>query len=207
MEAAEEREDLVADQAALRAGVRAVFAERQAFGAAVRLGLRAPEHQEWPDDAVLSPGLDALRRAARGEAVEDGLDLVGGGVAGRAEAVPGEGVAQVAERLFGGACGRGRFDDLCSQLLAAEARVLLRLGAPELVVHVERVDSVAERAQHMPEAGRVRAAGDEREHLAAGRDQLVAADVLLDLCAEEVRVDGIHADSVAGERHAFVTVP
>ena len=72
---------------------------------------------------------------------------------------------------------------------------------------MERVDSVAERAQHMPEAGRVRAAGDKREHLAAGRDQLVAADVLLDLCAEEVRVDGIHADSVAAPRsHAFVTV-
>ena len=118
-------------------------------------------------------------------------------MAGRAEAVPGEGVAQVAERFFGGACGRGRFDDLRSKLLAAEARVFVGLGAAQPVVHVQRTDAVAERAQRMPEAGRVRAARDEREHLAAGRDQLVTPDVLLDPCAEEARVDGIHANSVA----------
>ena len=48
------------------------------------------------------------------------------------------------------------------------------------MVDVERADLVAERAQNVPEAGRVGAAGDEAGDLAARRDQLVPADVGLD---------------------------
>ena len=58
--------------------------------------------------------------------------------------------------------------------------VLVRLGAAEPVVHMERRDAVAELAERVPEAGRVGPAGDEREHLAAGRNQVVTADLLLD---------------------------
>ncbi len=131
-------------------------------------------------DAVLALDLDRPRRAARDEAVEHRLDLVGGGVARRAETVAGERVAQLAKRLLGGAAFRPALDHLRAEHLAAEAGVLLRLLAAEAVVHVQRVDPIAERPQHVPEAGRVGAARDERDDLAAGRDQLVAADVLLD---------------------------
>jgi hypothetical protein len=48
------------------------------------------------------------------------------------------------------------------------------------VVDVERADVVAELAQGVEEAGRVGAAGDEAEDVAAGRDQAVAADVRFD---------------------------
>ena len=57
--------------------------------AAVRLGLLAPERQQRTDDAVLAAGLDPARRPARGKPVENGLDLVGGRVPGRAKTPPG----------------------------------------------------------------------------------------------------------------------
>jgi hypothetical protein len=47
------------------------------------------------------------------------------------------------------------------------------------VVDVERRHLVAERAEKVPEAGRVGPAGNQRHDLTPGRDQLVAADVLL----------------------------
>ncbi len=58
---------------------------------------------------------------------------------------------------------------------------------------MQRVDAVAERAQDVPETGRVRPAGDERDHLAAHGNQLVAADVLLDAGQD------VHRNSLAGE--------
>ena len=61
------------------------LAPLEAALAAVRLGLLAPDAEERPDDAVLAPDLDALRRPARGEPVEDRLDLVGERVPGRAQ--------------------------------------------------------------------------------------------------------------------------
>ena len=48
------------------------------------------------------------------------------------------------------------------------------------MIDVERRDAVAELAERQHEAGRVGAARDQAEHLAAGLDQLVTADVSLD---------------------------
>ena len=60
--------------------------------------------EQRADDAVLAPRLDPARRAAGREPVEDGLDLVGGRVAGGAEApAGGERVAEVAELRLGAA--------------------------------------------------------------------------------------------------------
>ena len=61
------------------------------------VGLLAPERQQRADDAVLAARLDPGRVPARDEPVEDGLDLVGGGVAGRAQPVRRERVAQLAQ--------------------------------------------------------------------------------------------------------------
>ena len=48
------------------------------------------------------------------------------------------------------------------------------------MVDVERRDPVPERLQHVPEARRVGATGDEARDLAAGRDQVALADECLD---------------------------
>ena len=64
------------------------------------------------------------------------------------------------------------------------AGVRVGLGAAEPVVHVERGDAVAQRAQGVPEAGRVGAAGDEARDRATGLDQLVRTDVPLDPIAQ-----------------------
>src|SRR5439155_2032095 len=79
--------------------------------------------------------------------------------------------------------------------LAAEARVLLRLVAPKLVVDVQGGDPVAERPERMPQAGRVGAARDEAEDLARGRDQVVLTDVLFDARAED---SGLHRRHLRG---------
>ena len=101
---AQQREDLAADQAALRVLVRGVDAERQAVLAAVGLGLLAPDREQRTDDAVLALRLDPLRVPGGDEPVEHGLDLVGGGVPRRAEpASLGEAVAELAELGLGGA--------------------------------------------------------------------------------------------------------
>ena len=71
-------------------------------------------------------------------------------------------------------------DDLRPEQLAAKARVLLRLLAAQAVVHVQRRDAVAELPQHVPQAGRIGAAGDEAGHLRSGLDQLELADKGLD---------------------------
>ena len=80
------------------------------------------------------------------EPEEDRLDLVGGGVPRRAQPVGGDRVAQVAQLGLGPA-RRGRVHDLRAEGLAAEARVLVGLGAAQAVVHVQRGDPVAERAR------------------------------------------------------------
>jgi len=48
------------------------------------------------------------------------------------------------------------------------------------VVDVQRRDAVAKLAQRVEETRRVRSAGDEAEDVAAGLDQVVAANVRLD---------------------------
>jgi len=93
MQPAQERQDLVADQATLRAGVRAVAAEVEPLGEAVRLGVLAPTAEERPDDPIRAAPIDLARRAARDDAVENGLDLVRRGVAGGAEPVGCERIA------------------------------------------------------------------------------------------------------------------
>src|SRR5439155_348441 len=129
----------------------------------------------------------ARRAAARDEAVEDRLDLVGGGVTGRTQALTCDGIALVAQLGLAEAAPV-QLDDLGTERLAAEARVLVRLGAAQPVVHVQRGDAVAELAQRVPEAGRVGAAGDEAADLAARLDQLVPADQLLDPRAQGRRL-------------------
>ena len=54
MEPPEEREDLVADEPALRVGVRRVDAVREPVLLAVAHGVLAPELEERPHDAVLA---------------------------------------------------------------------------------------------------------------------------------------------------------
>ena len=96
----------------------------------------------------------------------------------RAQPVGRVGVADVAELGFG--LGSWCVDDLRAQHLAAEARVDVRLLAPQPVVHVERRHAVAELGEHVPEACRVGPTRHEARDLAAGLDQPVPADVALD---------------------------
>src|SRR4051794_1385871 len=76
MQLTQPRQDLAPDQATLRVHVRRVRAEGEAVRAAVLLGLRAPEVEQRPHDAVLALRLDPLRAPAGDEPVEHGLDLV-----------------------------------------------------------------------------------------------------------------------------------
>src|SRR4051812_16491910 len=101
MEAAERRQDLPADQTPQGFVVRRVDAEVEALGAAVGLRVVTPHRQERPDDAVLALRPNSGGRPARGEPVEDGLDLVGGGVPGGAKPISRERVAKVPELLLG----------------------------------------------------------------------------------------------------------
>jgi hypothetical protein len=101
-------------------------------------------------------------------------------VPGRPERVGCEGVAKLAKGSLAGLALHGRLDDLGREDLAAEPRVLVRLGAAKLVVHVQRAYPVAERAKHVPETRRVGASGNEADDLSPGRDELVPAHVLLD---------------------------
>src|SRR5262249_24473066 len=126
-----------------------------------------------------SARLDPRRRAARREPEEDRLDLIARGVPRRTDPVGRDGVAKLAELRLG-RTHRPDADDLGAELLAAEARVPVRLGSAQPVVDVERGDPVAELPQAAPQARRVGAARDQAGHLAAEIDQLVAADVLLD---------------------------
>src|SRR5207253_4170441 len=167
----EQRQDLVADQAALRLRVRGVDAEVELLGPAVGLRLLPPEREQWADDAVLAAHLDPRRTAARDEPVEDRLDLVRGGVPRRAQPVGRDGVAQIAQLLLGRSASH--LHHFRAEGLAAEARVPRRLLAAQAVVDVQRGDAVAELPQRVPQAGRVGAARDEAGDLAAGRDQLV----------------------------------
>jgi hypothetical protein len=200
VQAPQERQDLLADQAALGVAVRGVAAGRQPDGAAVRVGLLATDAEERPDDAVLAAPLDPARSAARDEAVEDRLDLVGRRVAGGAEPVGGEGVANLSQLVLSRAvaCRAAAVDDLGAEDLAAKARILIGLVAPEAVIDVQRRHAVAELAQDVPEAGRIRPGGDEADDLAARRDQVSRANVALDPLAKLRR---IHSRSVPQRRY------
>ncbi len=117
-------------------------------------------------------------------------------MAGRAQPPGLDRVAQVAQLGLGAA---GRLDDSRPEPLGAERGVGLGLRPAELVVHVQRVDAVAERPERMPEAGRVGAAGDETEDVASRRDEVVRTHVLLDAPAESGRVHTAILETVARE--------
>ena len=105
---------------------------------------------------------------------------------GRAEAVGRIRVADVPELRLG--ARRRRCDDVGTERFRAKSRVGVGFGPAEPVLHVKRRHVVAERAQRVPQAGRVGAAGDEAENVTAGRDQLVPADVHLDARAQRAHV-------------------
>src|SRR5205823_6420458 len=90
---------------------------------------------------------------ARDEPVEDRLDLIGGCVAGGAEPVGREAVANLAQLVLGPTSAA--VDDLGAHQLATEARVCLGLFPAQAVVDVERRDAIAELAQEVPRAGRI----------------------------------------------------
>ena len=100
----------------------------------------------------------------------------------------GRAVARVAQRRLGRGARHGLASyDLRPEHLGAEARVGFRLVAAQAVVHVDGRHAVAELAEDVPEARRVRSARDEAGDLAAGGDQLVAADRLFDAICEGAR--------------------
>src|SRR5919108_761273 len=200
MQAAEEREDLVADQPACRVRVRGIEPVRKFFRAAIVLGLAAPDRQERAHDPILALRLDPSGRSARDEPVEDRLDLVGGGMPGGAQPVGGDRVPKLAKVVLRRPPFRGCLDDLGPEGLGAEARVLLRLGAAEFVVYVQGADAVTELPKQVPEAGRVWSTGDESGYLAARLDELVAADVLLDAVANGCCVHAGTLCAAAGRR-------
>jgi len=101
MEAPEQRQDLVADEASLRVGVARVQPELETLQGAVLLRLGPPDAEQRADDAVGAPELDAGRCAAGDEPVEDRLDLVGRGVPRRARPVAGERVPLLAQLGLG----------------------------------------------------------------------------------------------------------
>ncbi len=99
-------------------------------------------------------------------------------------------VAQRAKLGFGEA-RTGTVDHFCTQPLGAEARVRIRFRAPERVVHVEGRDAVAQRAENVPETGRIGSPRDETHHVAAGLDQAVPANVPLDASAQCRRIHSL----------------
>src|SRR3954454_5482367 len=189
MDAAEQWQHLVADQAAHGARVRRVRAPGDPPGGAVLLGLLAPQTEERADDAVLAARLDPRRRPTRDEAVEDRLDLVGKGVTGRPQELR---LLRVPELAQLGLRRPGRAHHTGGEAIRAPAGVLVRLRSPQAMVDVQRRNRVAELPERMEEAGRVGAARDEAEHGLARRDQLVPADVRLDPLQE------LQEDSVTG---------
>src|SRR5579859_4647283 len=136
MEPPEQRQDLLADQAALRAGVRSVAAVVEADLTAVRLRLLAPERKQRMDDAVVAPRSDSRRRSARNEPVEDRLDLIGRRMAGRTQPVAADRAPLLAQRSLGEPAAV-ELHHVGAEQLGAEARVVLGVGAAELVIHVE----------------------------------------------------------------------
>ncbi len=88
VELPEERQDLVADEPALRGLVGRVDAVLELVLLAVANGVIAPHVEERTDDAILAAQLDPPRAARRDEAVEDRLDLIRRGVPGCPQAAP-----------------------------------------------------------------------------------------------------------------------
>ena len=104
----------------------------------------------------------------------------------RAQPVGRDGVAQLAQLLLGRSAAH--LHHCGAKDVTAKACVRSRLLAAQPVIDVQRRGAVAELPQRVPEARRVGAARDETGDVAAGRDQLVPADVLLDPGPERLDV-------------------
>src|SRR5207237_8398060 len=99
-----------------------------------------------------------------------------------------EGVSDLSHLVLGLALAPAAVYDLSAAHVAAEARVLLGLAAPEAVVHVQRRHAVAELPQRVPEAGGVRPSRDEADDLAALGNELALPDVALDALTKRPRL-------------------
>src|SRR5207248_6425370 len=119
MKPAQARQDLVPDQPALRLAVRPVRAELEPFGATVRLGLLAPDREQRTHDSVFPARLDSPGNTARNQPVQHRLDLVGGRVARRPQAISVEGVTNVAPLVLRRAAAA--VDDPGAEVVGAEA--------------------------------------------------------------------------------------
>src|SRR5215468_6296440 len=104
----------------------------------------------------------------------------------------GDAVADLAQLIL--ACRARPIDDLCPHDLATETGVLVGVMSAQAVIDVQRRDAVAELAEHVPGAGRVGAARNEDGHVAAWRDELQPAGVVLHPGAE---LGGFHRRIVA----------
>src|SRR4051794_781712 len=93
-------------------------------------------------------------------------------------------------------------DHLGPELVPAESRILVGVGSPQPVIHVQRRSGVPERTERVPQAGGVGAPGDEAADLAARLDQAVLPDVVLDPRPQRRRV---HGGIVAYELKSGVT--
>src|SRR5207302_944420 len=84
-----------------------------------------------------SPRVHPSCRAAGDEPVEDRLDLIGGRMPGRTQALLPYRVPLVPERSLAQPAPV-ELDHVRSELLAAEGRIVIRVGPPEPVIHVQR---------------------------------------------------------------------
>src|SRR5581483_3848099 len=179
MDPLEQGHDLVPDQPAQRRVVRRVGPPLEATLAAERLRLLTPDAQQRSHDTVVAADANAARRAPAREAEEDRLHLIRERMPRRAQLARAERIAHVPQLGLRRTASRG-LHDLGVEPLRAPRGIGIRLGAATAVVDVQSGDAVPELAERMEEARRVGAPGDEAEDLAAGLDQLVAADVALD---------------------------
>ncbi len=186
MQPAQQRQDLLPDQAAGRVRIRRVDPDDEAMLLAVGRRLVPRDGQQRADDAVLASHLDPAGRATRHDAVEDGLDLVRRRVPGcpQAEALGGR-VPERAHPRF----GRHSFDahDPGVQGAGAVNGILIGCRAADAVMHVDGRDVVAEPTHDMPEARRVRTARDEARDAPTRLHEIVVADERLDACCELAR--------------------
>ena len=149
MKLAQGGQDLVADQSALRGGVRGVVPVLEPLGTAVCRGLRTPDAAAG-DARCRRRGAPGSRWSSRSRRAGRAPSRPGPTPCGPSpEAAPrrprSEGPAARASVQTG---ARG-VDDLGSERLGAEARVLRGLPAAQAVVDVQRGHAVAEAAQRM----------------------------------------------------------